>query len=137
MLLRELDGFDDFERRILELEKGELTAIDISGNPNVCAIFNMINSCLSPTATADRKSCNCHIELADGGILTLAFLAQKAVFWHLSFKDLVLVAFDIESKMRTAYFKTKQFSKNAGDLQHYLGCGAYDPAKNVEFLECS
>lgn len=132
---REFDGFDDFERRLLELVGRGPYAIVISGFPNACAIYKLMND-YAQLATK-REGRNNLIELADGGMLKLATLARDAVSWHLDFDDLVLVTLDIENSGRLAFLGERQPSKDATDLQDYLGRKTYDPSKDIKLVECS
>ena len=95
-LLREFDGLYDFERRTLELEGQGPTVIVNTGLPNAYAVFNLINE--YSQAAAGKSDRIWHIDLVDGGMLKLAARAGRAVTWHLSLEDLVLIALDIENQ---------------------------------------
>ena len=49
----------------------------------------------------------------------------------------MLIALDPENQGRSAYLGKKQPLKGDPDLQHYLGRLKYDPAEDIELVECS
>ena len=49
----------------------------------------------------------------------------------------MLIALDPENQGRSAYLGTKQPSKGDPDLHYYLGRHKYDPADDIELVECS
>ena len=134
-LLLELDGLEEFDQAILELDGGKPTAIIYSGLPNACAVFKLMNE--YSNSAAGSTGFIRHIELADGGTLKLASLARRACTWHFGYEDLVLTALDPENQGRSAYLGTKQPSKGDPDQQHYLGRPKYYFAEYIELVECS
>ena len=134
-LLRELDGLEGFDQAILQLDGRKPTAIISSGLPNACAVFKLMNE--YSNSAAGSTGFIRHIELADGGTLKLASFARRVCTWHFGYEDLVLIALDPENQGRSACLGTKQPSKGDPDLQHYLGRPKYDPAEDIELVECS
>lgn len=67
------------------------------------------------------------IECADGEMLKHAALASDAISWHLSFEDLMLLAIDIMNGGRSAFLGERQVSRDAANIQIYLGRKTYDP----------
>ena len=132
--LRELDGLYHFERRILELEGRQPTAIVTTQLPNACAVIKLINE--YSQAAFGRSGRIRQIELADGGILKLAVIARREVTWHLGFENLVFIALDIENQRRSAMLGEKQPSRGSPDLQHYLGRPKSDPAEDIALVVC-
>ena len=134
-ILRELDGLDDLERRLLKLESREPTAIVTSGVPNACATYKLMNEyAQEATALGGRFYL---IDLAKGGMLKLATLTGDAVCWHLGFGDLVLVALDIENSGRSPFLGERQQQKDAADLQLYFSRRTYDFSDDINLVECS
>ena len=133
-LLRELDNLYDFERKILEFKNRKPSAIVITELPNTCAVIKLIDEY---SLAADGRSGRIrHIELVDGGILKLAFLACRAVTWHLGFENIVLIALDIENQKQSAMLGEKQPSRGSPDLKYYLGRPEYDLAEDIALGKC-
>ena len=131
-LLRELDGLDDFEHRLLALEGQDITAIVCSGLPNACAVYKLLNEYSKQAA---GKAGEIHsIELANGGTLQLAKMAQDFVSWHFGVEDLVTEALDMDSIGRSARVGTRQVLSS---LDHYLGEPIYPVERDINLVECS
>ena len=77
-ILRELDGLDDIERRLLEIKatsNREFTVIVASGLPNACAVYKLLNKYLKEATNLIGNIFL--IELTDGGMFGLSSLARN------------------------------------------------------------
>ena len=79
----------------------------------------------------------CHIDLADGGTLTLAEMAYEVLSWHFGLEDLVVAALDMGSKTRCPKEGVRVVPGDAMKLEYYLGTNLYDPNLDIERVECS
>ena len=131
-LIRELDGLDDFEHRLLALEGQDITAIVCSGLPNACAVYKLINE-YSKEAAGQAGEIH-SIELSNGGTLQLAKMAQDFVSWHFGIEDLVTEALDMDSIGRSTRVGTHQVLSS---LDHYLGEPPYPVERDIDLVECS
>lgn len=132
-LLRSLDGFKDFDKRLFELEGRETTAIIAFGQPKACALYFLISEYAKEATT--RNSSILHIQLANNGMLRVAALAREAVTWHFGFEDVVHVALDISSLVRSSHIGMRQ-PRDLPELQLYTGRRYYKPTEKIELLEC-
>ena len=131
-LVRELDGLDDFEHRLLALEGRDITAIVCSGLPNACAVYKLINE-YSKEAAGQAGELH-SIELSNEGTLQLAKMAQDFISWHFGVEDLVTEALDMDSIGRSTRIGTH---KTPSSLDHYLGEPPYPVERDIELVECS
>ena len=131
-LIRELDGLEDFEHRLLALEGRSVTAIVCSGLPNACAVYKLLNEYAKEAAGEAGEMHS--IELSNGGTLLLARLAQDVVSWHFGVEELVTEALDLDSIGRSARVGTHQ---TFGSLDHYLGEAPYPVERDIDLVECS
>ena len=134
-IIRELDGVEGFDRSLITLEGRNSTVIVASGLANACAILKLLDeyACKSTKWNANV----CHIDLADGGTLTLAEMAYEVLSWHFGLEDLVVAALDMGAKTRCAKEGTHVVPGNAMKLEYYLGTDLYDPNLDIERVECS
>ena len=134
-LIRDLDGLDDFDRRIVALEGRERTAIICQRLPNACAVYKLMRD-YSEEACGWMANLS-RIELADDGTLKLAILARGLMSWHFGLEDLVVEAFDMDCVSRSAKVGTRAIPGEYLTLEYYLGSKLYDPIKDIARVECS
>ena len=134
-IIRELDGVVGFNRNLIALEGHDSTVIVASGLPNACAIVKLLDEFSErSTKWSVRFS---HIDLADGGTLTLAEMAYEVLSWHFGLEDLVVAALDMGSKTRCPKEGVRVVPGDAMKLEYYLGTNLYDPNLDIERVECS
>ena len=123
-IMRELDGLDDIDHRLLELATTtdqEFTIIVSTSLPNACAVFKLL---IEYSKEAANLIGNIYlIEFSDCGLYGLSSLARNLLSWRFGLEDLVYAAIDIDNSQRSASLGVHQLSRDTtGDLQIYLGC---------------
>ena len=134
-IIRELDGVAGFDRSLITLEGRDSTVIVASGLPNACAILKLLSEYSNKATRWDARCI--HIDLADGGTLTLAVMAYEVLSWHFGLEDLVVAALDMGSRTRCAKEGTRVMPGDAMKLEYYLGTNLYDPNLDIDQVECS
>ena len=97
-IMRELDGLDDIDHRLLELATTTdqvFTIIVSTGLSNACAVFKLLNE--YSTKAANLIGNIYLIELSDGGLYGLSYLARNLLSWRFGLEDLVYAALDIDN----------------------------------------
>ena len=97
-MLLELRGLKDFERRLLKFVGRRRTAIVTLIITNACTIHKLFTA--YAIGLTGVGSINYLMQLTDGGLLKLAFLARNIVNWRFGIENLVLETLDIESSGR-------------------------------------
>ena len=130
-----LNGVEGYNRRLIALEGRERTAIVASGLSTTLAIFKLLDEFAARSTKWNARIC--HIDLTDGGTLTLAKMAYEVLSWHFSLEDLVVAALDVGSKARCPKEGVRLATGSSKKVEYYLGKPFYDPHLDIDLVECS